>query len=271
MVFIQAVAAFALLCIAASNAESTGKCNLVPNVIPTPTNYSIGQLLTAGPWYGYSTYNTDTGKVTQNPSDLNVVNYYTSHGKSREPTRTQPAEIIVQEKRRYVNGSCMYNLESSIFTTDGRQFGTVFDVDAKSTVVDVAYDESIIWSTDQKTYIVFFWCAEHNWQSGNCGSTHIYVYTQTKPNALTDDQKQSITSAVDTLLKPYCIKSDQFAQYKHDDSLPECPKAKYPECFTHNVNAVKKLVDKKDSKASSNQKGAKGAKDQKSAKGSKNH
>ncbi|XP_055331183.1 uncharacterized protein LOC129583419 isoform X2 [Paramacrobiotus metropolitanus] len=235
--------------IAGSGTGSTGTgtgtnagCTAVPNVIATPNTYNIGQLMTTGPWYGYLTFNSDSGS-TQNPTDVNVVNYYTSLGKSVEPTRSQLSEIIYQEKRKYASGSCAYSLEISEFTTDGRQFGPYNGLTSTGTISDDGYDASIIWSTDQSTYILFFWCAKHNWASGACASTHIYVYTRTRPTDMSSTLTQSINSAVNGVLQTYCLNTSQFAAYKWDNTLPECPKPAWPDCFNHTVNAYKTLIE----------------------------
>ncbi|XP_055331187.1 uncharacterized protein LOC129583423 [Paramacrobiotus metropolitanus] len=198
--------------------------------------------MTPGPWYGYLTYNSDSG-TAQNPTDVNVVNYYTSLGTSVEPTRSQLSEIIYQEKRKYTSGSCAYEVEVCEFTNDGRQFGPYFGLTSSGAINEDGYDVSIIWSTDQSSYVMFFWCAKHNWASGACASTHLYVYTKTKPTDMSNSAIQSVNSAVNAVLQPYCLSSSQFAAYKWDNTLPECPEAIWPDCFNHTVNSYKTLIE----------------------------
>ncbi|XP_055331230.1 uncharacterized protein LOC129583459 [Paramacrobiotus metropolitanus] len=232
----------------ASNSGTTtgsGKCSQLPNVLSSTNTYKIKELMTSNPWYGYLTYNSDT-RTAQDPSELNVVNYYISYWKSSEPTRSQPSELMYQQKRKYVNGSCAYLLEVAQFTTDGRQFGPYLQTNGSGQITDDGYDASFIWSTDQKTYIMFFWCAKHDWTSGNCASTHIYVYTKANPNDISKSQQDSINNAVNSVLKPYCLDTGKFAKYKWDKNLPECPPlpvSKRPDCFQHYENAFITLIE----------------------------
>ncbi|XP_055348636.1 uncharacterized protein LOC129595604 [Paramacrobiotus metropolitanus] len=224
---------------------ASGACLPVPNVIsPQPAfNINVSQLMTGKPWYSYILYgNPDKAPITM----TNVINYYDSLGRSSEPTRNVAAEVVIQEKVWSEGGACHDALEISWFTVDGRQTGPYFVVAPNNTLIANSFDDSILWATDGSTYALFHNCDQRNPDTGNCKSTYIFVHSTIKPNTMTDSQKQTIATAVNNALKPYCITVNDFQTYTWNDALGVCPQAvreNHPDCFKTIVNAYRLLLE----------------------------
>ncbi|XP_055348635.1 uncharacterized protein LOC129595603 [Paramacrobiotus metropolitanus] len=229
-----------------ANATFNSTCKPVPNLIRPPySKVNISELIAGRTWYPYMLYDS---KNASNPVYLNPEIHFTHVGHGNEPTRMSPAEVIIEQETYFdVNRTCSDLLEISWFTTDGRQIGSAFDVTVNNTLTVNSFDDSILWKTDLKTFIMFHNCDTRNSTTGNCERLYIYLHTIFKPNVLTAAQKQTIVTAVNSLLKPHCLSVTDFQVYRWDDTLPVCPhsdREKQPDAFKTLVEAYTLLVEK---------------------------
>ncbi|XP_055332469.1 uncharacterized protein LOC129584344 [Paramacrobiotus metropolitanus] len=232
------------------NSTGSGQCLPIPNVIPrTNATYNLKHLVDTQ-WFGYLAYNTDN-RTHHNASEWNAEHYYYMQGGYTvdpiDPKQPKPATVIYIEKVKYAtnnrNSSCSFVLEVAHFTNDLQQFGPYVEYTDKKEFVRDGYDRSVVWSVDYKTYIIFFWCARHNRTSGNCASTHIYVYTRIRPYQLNKSEKDSIDKAVNSVLKPYCLDVGKFAKYNWDNRLYSCSLGTYPDTFKHYMAAYRTVLN----------------------------
>ncbi|XP_055348637.1 uncharacterized protein LOC129595606 [Paramacrobiotus metropolitanus] len=227
-------------------AKPNKTCKPVPNTIrPSYNKPEISQFIIGHTWYPYLLYDS---KNDTNPFFLNAEIHYESLGRGNEPTRNSPADIVIQEETYFdVNGTCSDLLEISWLTNDGRQIGPVFDVTSNNTLSVNSFDDSVLWKTDLKTFIMFHNCDTRNSVTGNCDRVFIYVHTTSKPHMLTDATKQTVTTAVEKVLQPYCLGLTHFSVYKWDDNLEVCPPSdpeNHPDAFKIFVDNYKLLAEK---------------------------